>query len=473
MTMGTGPGPQQPQQGNRPGQMTAVMRAMAVATGPKVLRIALVQQKRVIEERIIKARTTVTVGQNEKCVFVIPAPGLPPQFKLFELVGTEYYLNFLDNMKGRVALPTGFTDLADLRGQARKVGGAYQVKLTDETRGKVEIGETTFLFQFVAPPPVQPRPQLPLAVKGGLANQIDWTLTIIAAFSFLTHFGLVGSLYSDWMDPLVNDDTEVGSLVDLMKNIPVPPEPEKPVEASTAAAATASAPAAKTPQTAPPSGASATKGAPVSETKAAALSAQAEQMQMAMLASLGGTTAVQGALNRSDIPPVDLNTAAANGAGVTAGTGDLRFGPNGGPVTNGPNGKGLSGIGPSTVATAATGPGTEKKTEGPKGDAQPGAVGASVQVTGADRVIAGMRGRFRKCYNDGLAQDPTMSGRVVISAKVGPNGEVISADVASNSGLSGPVAACIARTVRSGQFEPPAGGATSTLSIPVSFVQQK
>ncbi|MEO7092639.1 MAG: energy transducer TonB, partial [Polyangiales bacterium] len=231
--------------GNRPGQMTAVMRAMSVAQGPKVLRIGLVQGGRVIEERIIKQRVTVTVGSNEKSMFVIPSQAIPPMFKLFELVGNDYHLNFLDGMNGRIALATGITDIQSLRGQAKKVGGAYQVKLTDEARGKVVVGETTFLFQFVAPPPVQPRPQLPLAVKGGIASTIDWTLTIIAAFSFLLHFGIVGAMYSDWMDPIVGDDFNVAGLVDMMKNIPPPPVVETP-ETNTQATATATATAAAT-----------------------------------------------------------------------------------------------------------------------------------------------------------------------------------------------------------------------------------
>src|SRR6185295_14419216 len=183
----------------------------------------------------------VTVGSNERAMFVIPSQAVPPMFKLFELVGNDYYLNFLDGMTGRVALASGITDLAALRGQAKKVAGAYQMKLTEEARGKVVIGETTFLFQFVAPPPVQPRPQLPLAVKGGIASQIDWSLTIIAAFSFLLHFGIVGAMYSDWMDPVVGDDFNVSGLVDMMKNIPAP-QIETPPEQSTAAAtATATA----------------------------------------------------------------------------------------------------------------------------------------------------------------------------------------------------------------------------------------
>src|SRR6204780_387843 len=110
-----GPGAAGAAPGGRPGQMTAVMRAMAQASGPKVLRIGLVQDGRVIEERIIKQRTSVTIGASEKAVFVIPSPNIPPQFKLFELIGTDYYLNFLDGMGGRVALQSGISELAGLR----------------------------------------------------------------------------------------------------------------------------------------------------------------------------------------------------------------------------------------------------------------------------------------------------------------------------------------------------------------------
>src|SRR6185503_9927536 len=177
--------------GGRPGQMTAVMRAVA-ATGPKVLRIGLVQSGRVIEERIIKQRTHVSVGPNEKNMFVVAAGNLPATFRLFELVGNDYSLNFLDGMSG----------LNVLKGQARRTQqGAYQIRLTEDSRGKVVVGDTTFLFQFVAPPPIQPKPQLPVAVLRG-ASSIDWNTTIIAALSFLCHFLALGAIYSDWLDPV-------------------------------------------------------------------------------------------------------------------------------------------------------------------------------------------------------------------------------------------------------------------------------
>src|ERR1041384_7628100 len=105
----------------RPGQMTAVMRAMPQVTGPKVLRIGLVQGGKVIEERVIKQRTHVTIGPSEKSMFVIPSKNIPPSFRLFELAGGEYVLNFLDGMTGRVALKTGISDLAALKAQAKRV----------------------------------------------------------------------------------------------------------------------------------------------------------------------------------------------------------------------------------------------------------------------------------------------------------------------------------------------------------------
>src|SRR5258706_1285607 len=230
----------------RPGQMTAVMRAMPQVTGPKVLRIGLVQGGKVIEERVIKQRSHVTIGPSEKSMFVVPSQSVPANFRLFELIGNEYHLNFLDGMTGRVALQTGITDLNSMRGQAkRSPQGAYQVRLTEDARGKVVVGETTFLFQFVAPPPIQPKPQLPVSVKGGLSSQIDWTMTIIAAFSFLFHFGMVGAIYSDWMDPIVDDELNIAGLIDSVKSLPPPPvETPTEVSTSTATATTADAPKA-------------------------------------------------------------------------------------------------------------------------------------------------------------------------------------------------------------------------------------
>jgi hypothetical protein len=472
---------QQPASTNRPGQMTAVMRAMPPVVGPKVLRIGLVQGGKVIEERVIKQRSHVTIGPSEKSMFVIPSKNIPAQFRLFELVGGDYFLNFLEGMTGRVALKTGISDLAALRAQAKRVplgsGQMYQVQLSEEARGKVVVRETTFLFQFVAPPPVQPKPQLPVSVKAGLANDIDWTTTIIAAFSFLFHFGAVGSIYSDWMDPIVDDEVDVAQLLESVKQLPPPPpveqKEEKEVPVSTAAAATEAPKAAA-------AGAGAGKGTGggkgnVSDARATAISNELAQLDIAMVGALNSRgSATNSVLDRGDTPTGLLEGAAANGAGVgNGGVAGLNMGNgSGGTLRPGQaGGGGLASIGERGGGAPATA-GSAAKVKGPVGNAQVG--GASVSggsVSNASSVVAGMAAGFRRCYNKGLQEDPNMKGSVRITAKIGPNGEVLSASPSGGGGLSGSVVSCVAARVSSAQFSPPEGGG-ATVVIPVTFVSQ-
>jgi hypothetical protein len=462
-----GPGfaPQTPS--GRPGQMTAVMRAIQQAAGPKVLRIGLVAAGRILEERIIKQRTSVTVGPSEKCTFVVPA-NLPPQFKLFELVGGDYYLNFLEGMTGRVALATGITDLVALKGQARRVGNAYQVRLTEEARGKIVIGETTFLFQFVAPPPVQPRPQLPLSVKGGVANQIDWNLTIIAAFSFLLHFGLVGAMYSDWMDPVVNDDVTAG-LIDMVERT-VPPPVETAETPTASASATESATAAPT-AAAKPASKAAANAAPDAKIVQGLMN-EADQARIAILAALNGGPNINGAMKDDNGAPVDLNSLANRQGGISNTTSGLNLpGGAGGPIQPGKGGGGLASLRGGDTGAVATGAGTERKVV-PVGNVEYGGSSMSVPVSNAEAVIRNqIEPGAKRCYQRGLENDPSQAGKLVILIKVAPSGEVDSVSAASNSGLSAQVAGCIQSVARRAKFDAP-GASGSTISVPFNFLKQ-
>lgn len=466
----------------RPGQMTAVMRAMAQQAGPKVLRIGLVQGGKVIEERVIKQRTHVTVGPSEKSMFVLPTKSVPPNFKLFELVGNDYCINFLDGMGGRVALKTGISDLSALRGQARRVqqgpAQAYQVTLSEEARGKVVIGETTFLFQFVAPPPIQPKPQLPSSVRGGL--MIDWTTTIIAAFSFLFHFGLVGSMYSDWMDPVLDDESNTAQLLESLKQLPPPPPVENPTETpEEVSTATAADKPVETPKAAG-GGGNPTKGntggGSVSDSKAAAISNELNQLNVEMLAALNASgSSTDRVLQGGDVPTGLLDNAAASNQGVGSnGVAGLNMG-SGGPGTVRPGEAGSGGLGSIGNTGKGEGPagaGSAAVVKGPTGNASVG--GAAVSggsVANASAVVAKMAAGFRRCYNRGLQENPEMKGSVRITAKIGPNGEVLGASPSGGGGLSGTVISCVAARVASSQFSPPEGGG-ATIVIPVSFFPQ-
>lgn len=467
-------------QSGKPGQITATMRAVPQAAGPKVLRIGIVKAGKVIEERVIKQRSHVTIGPSEKSMFVVPVRGVPPSFKLFELIGQDYYLNFLDGMGGRIAFHSGIVDLPALRAQAKKIpianGHFYQVQIPEDTRGKVIIGEQTFLFQFVAPPPVQPKPQLPVAVQTGVSSNIDWTTTVVAAFSFLFHFGAVASIYSDWMDPVIDDELDVQQLIESVKQLPPPPPIETPKETTEAPTTTAAA-ATEAPKSSGGGGGKSSGGGKgsMNDARATALTNELNQLQVQMLASLATDGAATNAvLTEGNLPSQLLEGLANDNRGVGAGgAGGLNFGSGGGGVVRPGSGGGdrsLTSLG-NTAAAAPTTAGSAQKVKGPTGNAQIG--GASVMggaVANASSVVAGMQAGFRRCYTRGLQEDPNMKGSVRITARIGPNGEVVSA-TSAGSGLSGSVIACVIARVQSAQFAAPEGGG-STVVIPVSFVSQ-
>lgn len=465
---------QQPGTSQRPGQMTAVMRAVAANAGPKVLRIGVVQSGRVAEERIIKQRTHVTVGASEKNMFVVSTQNLPATFRLFELVGNDYHVNFMDGMTGRIALPTGISDLNMLKGQAkRNAQGAYQVRLTEDSRGKVVVGDTTFLFQFVAPPPIQPKPQLPVAVLRG-ASSIDWNTTIIAALSFLCHFMALGSIYSDWLDPVVDDEVSVAGLIDSLKNLPPPPPvEEKPADkpdetAKPDKAQEAQKPAAAAAPAAGPKGPS----APMSAKETAALSNELDKIDMAVLAFAGTGPATAGVLKSGEVPTGSLDQAAASAAAVGAGGGDLNLKGGGGAIRPGAAGGGLAGIGSTGRGSGTEGTGSGAKVEGPKGNASVG--GAAVSggtVSNAARVVAGMRAGFRNCYQRGLAENPDAAGGIRLTIRVGAGGEVAGVTPSQSGNLPASVVSCVVARAQAAQFDPPEGG-SAVIAVPVTFVKQ-
>jgi outer membrane biosynthesis protein TonB len=426
--------------------MTAVMRAAHLPAShvPLVLRVGTVRGGRIVEERVLKQRAS---------------------FEVFERKGDGYVVRLDAGTTGRLLLTGEVVTVETLRER-----GMREIALPEDARGKIVVGNTTFLFQFVQPPPPQAKPQLPLAVKGGFANQIDWSLTIISALSFLLHFGIVGAMYSDWMDEVVDEKHTVAGIVEMMNKIPTPPVTEMPTTSDTPTEAETPSPTKTTATTSvgrPSKQTSARKNAGDSE--AARLAAQAESIEVALLAAKNGGSAVEGTLNRTAIPAVDLSEKAASRDGATASNSDLHV--HGGAPITGHKDSGLTAFGGDTHATANSNAGDTRTIAAPKVDSQIGPLGGTGAVNGADHVIAGLRGRFRVCYQRGLQSDPTMSGKVTITAKIAPNGEVTNADVASSSGVSNEVAQCMVGVIKHAQFD--AQPNATTLNVPVSVLRQQ
>jgi hypothetical protein len=94
------------------------------------------------------------------------------------------------------------------------------------------------------------------------------------------------------------------------------------------------------------------------------------------------------------------------------------------------------------------------------------------QVLDAERVVAQLRARFRACYNHGLASNPSLQGSVKITAKIGSNGEVVSATPSGGEGLGDEVVSCLVSRIMGASFRPPESGGASIV-IPITFALQK
>jgi hypothetical protein len=92
-------------------------------------------------------------------------------------------------------------------------------------------------------------------------------------------------------------------------------------------------------------------------------------------------------------------------------------------------------------------------------------VAPSVDV--AVRVIGGLRGQFRACYEAGLRRDPRMLGSVTITTQIDETGHVAFANPTKRTGLDDAVAECLAAIIRTARFEAPAK--PWTMNVPVAF----
>lgn len=478
---------QSPSVNQPPGALTAVMRSTPEPARSKSLRVGLVHKGKVIDERVVARDEHVTIGPNERATFVLTTVSLPPGFRLFERTSTGYVLRFTSRMGGRVARASGVADLASLHEDPRAEHGTigseivHAIPIGEDARGKVTIGDVTVLFQFVTPAPSLGKPQLPENVKARLGD-VDVRTSVIAAFSFLLHFGAVGSIYSDWMDPVVDDEAETTQILESVKALPAPPQLERPKDdvATPLPSATAAVARSETPTNAGrsgrgPAGTGTGGGGGVGNARAHEISSQLASLELQVLTVLNGngaaTNAVTGVSGELPLGLLDKAAASANGAryGATAGL-DLG-GSNGAPLRPGEIPRGPIPGDPGRLSPVTAGSAVTVKLP-PGNVAVPGPTQTGGNVPNAAAVVAAMTPGFRRCYNNGLnREDPTMKGSVRITAKIGPNGEVLSASASGSGNISASVVGCMRNRVASAQFAAPEGGG-ATLIIPVSVFTQ-
>lgn len=436
-----------------PGAMTSLMRAFPEAAGPQVLRLARVEAQKVVDERLHKG--DVLVGDSPHATLHLDRP--PTTLFVSEKDG--WALALPDGVRARVATSAGPEELV---GPARRV-------LPRGARGRVSVGATQLLFQLVAAPPRMPAPQLPLTMqsRGG----VDWAFLCIAAASFLAHFGFVGVVQADWLDPIVDDEGATAALiVEAKKRNDVPVEdPQKPILV--------------TPDKAPKDEKVAKvvddgKGSPVkgttgpaspkapSTTNLSALDKELDDLDVAVLGSMGAGQTVSSVMKKGD-KAVDaaLDEVAKKNTGVNTDGTVLKEGGNPvtGPIAGTP---GLAKLG-DPKGKAPGGPGTTPGDE-PKGPtvvpAEPQAI-PPPSCGGCSEVIPKWKWRFKACYAKELAKNPEAAGTVKVAVETDADGKVLSAAGVPSGSLSPAVALCVANVFYSMKFGESAEG--MKLNVPV------
>lgn len=447
---------------------------------PKILRIGVRQGDRIVEEKLVRKRENVTIGQSSKNTFVLPASNaLPRSFTLFELgPDGQYSLNFTDGMDGRIAIGEQVVALPALRqNKAQKKGELWHLQLSDKSRGKIIIGDVTVLFQFVTPPPIQPRPQLPASVRSSLLQNLDWLFVGVIAASLFIHLSFVVYLRSvDW--PRKPDIEELPDrFVHMMVKKEEPKKKDEP-KTDEKKAEEAKKDDGKKKDDGPkkPAPAKTPKDAEA-EARAAAekrarLEAQVQNMgALKLLGSKGGNGAIADLLKGGDVSgDADKTFASIGGVGVagTGAGGGIRGGGGTGTLRGGGS---LKASGPGEVGTGDKG--GERAVKGTVKDSTPTDVDGTLDPSVLVKEIRSRLGAIKACYEAGLKRNPNIGGKIVLRFEVSAIGKVTSADIEQDTMNDSDVAGCIKDKVKTWRLPAPQGGGSAQFSYPFVFQASK
>ncbi len=428
--------------------------------GPRqrILRIGILLGGKIVEERLIRERTSVTIGQSMKNTFSIPVEGLPLELTLFSLEEGKYYLRFLNKMDGRLSAGDRVDTLDALKGRGAVNHGDYwQVPLSENSRGKLSLGDMTILFQFVTEPPRQPKPMLPASVRGTFADRFDPRLSVILGASIILHFAVV-------IIALTMDVPTGTGIADRAYNLTFTqeeykveieqPKVETPTETGSAAGSAEKKeekkeiPVVKKPD-APAGG---------GRDNAADVQLQQEENARAMADLLTGEGAdgtSEGDMSKRR-PGADLGqqiadvreggkTVAVGGGGGRGprGDGDARVGTGKGPGINGPGGTETAG-GPKEEKAPAGRISVSDKQTFDESSLTPDIVLSKIQSA----YMAGLK----RCYKEHLKKDASARGKVTLSLTVNETGRTVKG---AAKGFASEVDDCITAQMSSWRFPVP------------------
>lgn len=434
----------------------------------KILRACVVQGGKVIEEQRLGRRDSLTIGTHPKNTFVVASNELPRSHQLFVVKGGKYELVITEAMRGRISVERqDAIDFSDLKtqGKMEKRGDYYHLPLSDGHRGKVLLGDTTLIFQFVVPPPAQEKAVLPASLRYSPKDRVDVPYALALALCILVELPLVVYFQYAPQPEAVTLETMNDRWSKLIapeiqkKEAPKPPdqkgdqatekEPEKVAEK-------------KEPEVEDEPTPDEVKQKQQKRAKArdeiqgkgllAILGTKGAGGASGAVADVFGDGGIGGDLDGAfdGISGVGVakgggKSSRGGGSGEAAGIGDLAT-SGGGKVKTGQK---------KTTRVAAV------KTEAPEVD-------GSLDSAAIAKVVRRRIKSLQDCYERELKRDPALSGKIEIEFTIGESGRVDEARVSNNGMGSKAVGSCIVSRVRRWRFPTPDGGSV-TVNYPFIF----
>jgi hypothetical protein len=430
---------------------------------PRHLRVGIVQGRRIVEERLFRAASAITVGPTAADTFIVPPDVLPRSWRLFEGRRGRLVLRLAPEMSARLAEGG---EIAAYDPSATPGEPVRLLILPAGARGKVTVRDTTILFQRVRPAAPRPRPQLPASVRRQVLADLDLPFVAMVALTFALHVALVVYLRGvDWpRKPAIDElpDRFVHEM--LVRRPPAPPRPA-PAPRRHATAAPSPSPA--------PSAAPARTPRPV-ESEAerhARLAAAVRKLAIVAIISSktdGGSPSAVDDLLGHGIAEQAVDEALKGAGGVAvAGPESLRL-----PRVGGATGKiatpaGLRGAGPIADATGV-GAAVERGVRTDVRVDPPSVEGGRVDAAAIAREIRARRKAIAACYERALKQQPTLAGKLVVRFSLAAAGTVSGVEIDDDTLGAPDVAACIRALVLRWRFPALAEGAAE-LSFPFVF----
>ena len=432
----------------------------------RVLRIGIVQNQQIVQEQLIRDKGNVTVGESTKNTFVLPPSSLPKRFPLFVTKGQNYFLQFTDEMKGRVSLNGSIMSLADLRtsGQAVRRGGTWVLPVPESSRGKVAVEGVSILFQFV-PAPAEPvgrgtkmdfRPKLIekddpvfygfLAIFSALAV----LLTVFAHTTEVAPADSIEELSERFANILIDnkedEPREIEEQEDEREEIEVDPDASGPAVGE-AEETEAVAEAVE----APPQTEITEEQRQVQEARQLQAEEQAADAMMAlMLGTLGE--------NNSGATTRDFGDQFGSGDmdAMLAGTQTMEASTSLGARSEGTGDRqavDVGGVAQGTAGSSSIASGPEVAVDGIVGLGSAEVIAEAGEAEGVTSVVRRYKNRLKLCYDQALRKDPDLNGRVEVFFMVG-RGRVVEAAIERNTTQDAELADCILRKVQALTFDP-------------------